>query len=83
MGLDSVELLVEIEKEFGIEISDLEAENIYTIGDFYEVILKKDSEEKNIEDVLQRLKTLISNKLGMDIKKLKLEMSIVNDLGLD
>lgn len=34
MGLDSVEILVEVEKALEIEISNAEASNIYTVGDF-------------------------------------------------
>lgn len=41
MGLDSVELLFEIEENFGIQIPDLEAEKIYTVGDFADTIYKK------------------------------------------
>lgn len=41
MGLDSVELLFEIEEKFGIEISDLEAEKIYTVGDFADTVYRK------------------------------------------
>jgi acyl carrier protein len=38
MGLDSIELLMEVEKTFGINIPDKEAEKIRTVGDFYEVV---------------------------------------------
>lgn len=38
MGLDSVEILVEVEKTFGINIPDKEAEKIITIGDFHEAV---------------------------------------------
>lgn len=41
MGLDSVELIVEVENEFQIEILDIEAENILTVGDFYECVIQK------------------------------------------
>ncbi len=33
MGLDSVELLVSFENEFGIEVPDLDAEHMSTVGD--------------------------------------------------
>ena len=41
MGLDSIELIVEVENKFQIEILDIEAENILTVGDFYECIVRK------------------------------------------
>lgn len=38
MGLDSIEILVEVEKTFNINIPDNEAEKIITIGDFYNTV---------------------------------------------
>jgi len=32
MGLDSVELLLAIEEEFGLDIPDRDAEKLYTVG---------------------------------------------------
>lgn len=83
MGLDSVELLVEIEEAFNIEISNLEAEKINTIKDFYEIILEKTDNDQTEAAILQKLKILISEKVGFDIKDHRLDMSIVYDLGLD
>ncbi len=77
------ELLIEIETHFKIEISNLEAENIHTIQDYYEIILKKADISIPNEEVLQSLKILIAEKVGIDLKQLNLETNIVNDLGLD
>lgn len=41
MGLDTVELLVDIEKIFNIEIPDLEAETINTVQDFVDSVFDK------------------------------------------
>jgi acyl carrier protein len=38
MGLDSVELIIEIEEHFGITISDAEAQGIVTVGDMFTLI---------------------------------------------
>ena len=40
MGLDSVELLFRIEKEFHIEISDEKASQMFTIAEFTDTISK-------------------------------------------
>jgi hypothetical protein len=41
MGLDSVELVMAVEEKFGISISDEEAQEIRTVGDMYECVLRK------------------------------------------
>lgn len=38
MGLDIIEILVKIEKTFGINIPNQEAEKIVTVGDFYNLV---------------------------------------------
>ncbi len=46
MGLDSVELLMDVEDTLGIEISNLEAEKIDTVQDFYDCAWKHVSNKK-------------------------------------
>jgi len=41
MGLDGVELVMAVEENFGIEITDEEAGKITTVGDFYDLLLTK------------------------------------------
>lgn len=41
MGLDAVELLSEVEETFGITITDQEAQDVRTVGQFYDLILAK------------------------------------------
>ncbi len=38
MGLDTVELIMAIEEEFGVDIPDKTAEKIFTVGDVYEFL---------------------------------------------
>jgi len=46
MGLDSVELVIEVEDTLGIEISNLEAEKINTVQDFYDCAWRHVSNKK-------------------------------------
>lgn len=41
MGLDGVELIMEVENTFGIRIPDTEAEQLLTVGDLQEAVLKR------------------------------------------
>jgi acyl carrier protein len=41
MGLDVIELVMEVEEHFGISIPDSQAERIYTVGELYGYILKQ------------------------------------------
>lgn len=67
MGLDSVELLVEIEDQFEIEITNLEAEQIYTVGDCFEIILQKLKKQKIQE--ISRLDKCKSQKIFYKLRR--------------
>ena len=41
MGLDSVELIMSVEDKFGIRIEDSEAEKIYTVQEFADIVFSK------------------------------------------
>ena len=40
-SLDTTDIIMHIEKEFGISISDMDAEKIHTIGQLVEYVYKK------------------------------------------
>jgi len=40
-SLDTVELVMSFEEEFGVEIPDEDAETITTVGDAYDLVAKK------------------------------------------
>ena len=41
MGLDTVELVIEVEKAFDISILDADAEKIITVGQLYDCVVSK------------------------------------------
>jgi len=65
MGLDSIELLVEIETYFNIQIPDQEAESIVTI----QKMVDKVAEHLNIQRVDSSLKQIVFNSLANKLNK--------------
>ncbi len=55
MGLDSVELVMAIEEEFGIEIPDAEAEKITTVGEMYDFLRKTLRSTPPVHCITQRM----------------------------
>lgn len=90
--MDSVELLMEIEDYFQIAITNVDAENIETVGDFQLCILAKLRGKKSIhssipyyepDDIYEILKKIISQKLGVSLARITLSASIAKDLSID
>ncbi len=85
MGLDTIEFLIYAEKSFDIKISDAEAGEIYTMGQFsrlchHKMLLKGSnvSEDK----VFAKLAEILCDKFAIK-KTIHREDLIVKDLGLD
>lgn len=74
-SLDCVELLMEVEKEFGISISDEEADRMETVGDAIEYIAVKtqsderDSKSETTHDYEKEILDEISKKTGRQVRK--------------
>ena len=77
MGLDSVVLLMDIEKHFDISISDQEAENIYTVQDFADCVYKhmtiKASDKCFSQILFYRLRNMLVDILDIDKNRIKLD----------
>lgn len=67
MGLDSVEIVVDIENAFGIQIPGREAEKIITVGDFHNVVWEHVKDRKSIkcksQGLFYKLRVLLSDEL--------------------
>lgn len=87
MGLDTVEFLLHAEKEFSIKISDAEAGETYTMGQFSRLChAKLQLQPNNIideEQVFTRLKQILYQHFLNADAEIKREDLIVKDLGLD
>jgi acyl carrier protein len=64
MGLDSVELIMEVEKAFDIRIPDPEAEKTITVGDLYETVWRHIQHGTDVRCTSQMLFYLIRRKLA-------------------
>jgi acyl carrier protein len=87
MGLDTVEFVLWAEKEFGVEISDQELTNIYTVGEFANYIANKVNEKKGTSfdylDVFPKILAVLESDYGVDKHKVTFNSRFVQDLGLD
>ena len=89
MGLDTVELVMMIEEEFGVELPDAEAEKITTVGelrDFIVLALKSEAAGKDPsgpEAVLTRIQRILEKEFGIPPEQAVPSAHIIDDLKLD
>jgi acyl carrier protein len=86
MGLDAVELIVEIEKHFDIEIDDEDAQYIGKVGELSRYVSKKTiglEKEYSYEQVLRIVIRMLVENYGVPEGKANSASHFVDDLGLD
>jgi hypothetical protein len=83
MGLDGIELVVEVEKTFDIEITDNEAMNIGTVGDFHNIVWEKIKDKKSTKCtsacLFYKLRRYLTSKYSFSDEDFKLDVNL-NDL---
>jgi acyl carrier protein len=83
MGLDSVEILVNVENAFGITISNFEAEKITTVGDIHTVVWRnvqgRQSMRCRSQQLYYKLRFLLINKFQVAGSTIELDASL-NDI---
>jgi len=85
MGLDTVELIVNIEKRFRIDIPNNEAAELVLVQEICDSvwIKVKDRNEMTREEVDLVVRFLISEQTGLEMHEILPHHSITSDLGLD
>jgi acyl carrier protein len=83
MGLDSVEILVNVENAFGITISNYEAEKIATVGDIHNVVWRniqgRQSMRCRSQQLFYKLRYILVNKFKVPRDAIGLDASL-NDI---
>jgi acyl carrier protein len=87
MGLDAVELVMRTEDEFGIQISDSDAEKIITVGDLADCVQRsvalKMRQPPKTEEIWLRVQLIVVEELGVKPEKVTRQAQFVRDLGID
>ncbi|OUR73610.1 hypothetical protein A9Q78_02750 [Methylophaga sp. 41_12_T18] len=87
MGLDTVEFVIIIEKEFGLSIPDEGLEHLGVVGDLVVYVTNACEMQNGInlefELVYENLKSILHNDYGIPIKQINLKSHVVKDLGMD
>lgn len=84
MGLDSVEWVMEIEEEFGIDVPDPVAETLRTVGDAVEaVVARVDAEQWPRDRVELRIREITARLFRKKIDEVRLDSRLVEDLEAD
>ena len=86
MGLDTVELVMTVEEEFQIEISDTAAAKMRTPGDIQDYVVRTLSEQGKTVDVdltWLRIQKIIVDQLGVKPERVTKPTLIIEELGAD
>ena len=89
MGLDTVELVMTLEEEFGIEIPNEDAARLATVGEIADYILARlasgggSIESIDLAALWVRVKSVVVRQLGVAPDKVTRTASVVQDLGAD
>src|SRR2546423_12908227 len=82
MGLDSIEILMKVEKTFGINIPDKEAEKIITVSDFHNSVWRhlegKYSDKCKSQIIFYKLRQSFVEILKFPKNEFKLDTSVNN-----
>jgi acyl carrier protein len=86
MGLDTVELVIRVEKEFAIDIPNADAAGLATVGDLHGYVvqaLRRQGRIDSSDSVYEQLRDIICYQLGVKPEDVIPSARFVDDLGAD
>ncbi len=95
MGLELVEIVMEVEQTFGIDLSDDEIRKIETVGEFQDVLVEAIESNKHgaaaadpshpsgwtPAEAREKLREIIADVLGVPLVRVTPDARLVKDLG--
>jgi hypothetical protein len=89
MGLDIVEMIMEVEAQFGIEVSDRDASRLRTVGDWYWYLRERlDAQDApqyvsaSADPIWERLLRILEKATGLAREHLRADAELIRDLGM-
>ena len=80
MGMDIVDMVLDVEERFGISLSDVECQNVVTVNDLYRLVLSKlgnaDQTKCLTSATFYRIRKVIAEVLSVDKRTLKLDTQL-------
>jgi acyl carrier protein len=87
MGLDTVELVMKVEKDFGIQIPDADAARLVSVGDLHRYVIDQLHRQSRFDgdaaQIYAQLRDLICTQLGVEPDDVIPSARFVDDLGAD
>ncbi|MGB8698241.1 MAG: hypothetical protein WCD18_02395 [Thermosynechococcaceae cyanobacterium] len=75
MGLEALELIIEVEERFQTHISDLEAEKLFTVGHLYDFLIKRIQRQNSshciTSEMFYKIREILENIYNIDRSKIR------------
>ncbi len=81
MGLDTVEIVMEVEAAFGLRIPDEDAAKVVTVGDLARLVARL--ARSNEGAVFPQIREIVSKQLGIPLERIIPKAEFLRDLGAD
>jgi hypothetical protein len=83
MGLDVVQLVMNVEERYGFTIPDSDAREMRSVGDLHTYILEHAEPRPDADKSWIWLRDMIASDFGISIDRITREAWVVRDLGIN